>query len=479
MQKNVLVRGATLAASVVFAVAIVAPAQNFTTLATFNVADGSSPGAPLVEGLDGRFYGTTTGGGPSEGGTIFRISPRGELTTLYTFCNQPGCIDGSWPQGLLVEDAHRNFYGTTVQGGTANGGTIFRISADGTLTTLYNFPCVTQSGCSSGDNATGLIRGTDGNFYGTTQLGGANGYGTVFKSTPAGEVSTLYDFCSQINCGDGQEPLAGLVQGMDGNFYGTTASGGNGWGTFFKIGADGELTTLYRFCSQANCTDGNFPLGPPVQGLDGNLYGVTYGGPLFGPGTVYRITTDGTLNNLYTFCSLSNCADGKNPIATLVLGTDGNFYGTTESGGTDQGCGTVFRISPQGKLTTLHTFTCNNVDLSPPGWLVQGTDGALFGTISGSGANGFGGTVFRLGVGLAPFVKTVYTSGKPGAIVRIVGNDLRGTKAVRFNGIPAEFKVLTRYEITTAVPMGASTGTVTVVTPRGVLASNVVFTVLP
>jgi uncharacterized repeat protein (TIGR03803 family) len=313
-----------------------------------------------------------------------------------------------------------------------------------------------------------------------TQLGGANGYGMVFQTTPAGKETTLYNFCSQTSCADGQEPLGSLVQGADGYLYGTTGLGGTkSDGTFFKITAGGKLTTLYNFCSLANCADGRLPLGAPVLGPDGNFYGVTYyGGGLFGPGTIYKITPGGILTNLYTFCALSNCGDGRGPNTRLVLATGGNFYGTTEAGGAHSGCGTIFRVTPLGKLTTLHTFPCYS-EPEPPGWLIQGTDGDFYGTISGSGTGGYYGAVFRLSEGLKPFVKTVYTSGRVGSKVQIVGRDLRWATAVRFNGMPAKFKILTRYEITTAVPIGATTGTVTLTTPRGKLASNIAFTVLP
>ena len=214
-----------------------------------------------------------------------------------------------------------NLYGTTSDGGSGgNGGTVFRTTPGGTLTTLYSF-CA-QSGCPDGAQPNGgLIQGADGDFYGTTSAGGLNlANGTAFKMTTTGELTTLYSFCSQSNCTDGLYPIAGLVQGSDGNFYGTTSYGGarNG-GTVFKLTPSGKLSTLHSFCSQEPCTDGEFPRGL-VQGSDGALYGTTSSGGAYGSflcfggcGTVFRITSGGALTTLYSFCAQTNCPDGAEP----------------------------------------------------------------------------------------------------------------------------------------------------------------------
>ncbi len=180
-----------------------------------------------------------------------------------------------------------------------------------------------------------LVRGADGNFYGTTANGGANNYGTVFKITPAGALTTLYNFCSQPNCTDGGYPEAPLVQGSDGNFYGTNSWGGIGsayYGTIFKITPAGTLTTLYSFCSIQGCLDGRMPVAGLVQGSDGNFYGTTpvagAGCYIWGCGTVFQITPAGTFTTLHSFQEY----DGDGPTGTLVQGTDGNFYGTTGDG---------------------------------------------------------------------------------------------------------------------------------------------------
>ena len=354
-------------------------------------------------------------------GTVFKITPSGALTTLYSFCSQTGCADGDGPDAGLVQGTDGNFYGTTNGGGSCTTtdvcGTIFKITPSGALTTLYSF-CA-ESGCADGDGpVAGLFQGTDGNFYGTTSGGGAGSYcplgtcGTVFKITPAAALTTLYSFCSQTGCADGYEPVAGLVQGTDGNFYGTTYCGGtglsnppcsNGSGTVFRISPNGTLTTLYSFCSQSGCTDGQGPSAGLVQGSDGNFYGTTaqgganeYNGK-YG-GTVFKITPSGVLTTLYSFCSQSGCTDGQFPQAGLIQATDGNFYGTAEIGGAN-GLGTAFRITPTDTLTTLYTFCsqsrCTD-GMEPAGELVQGTDGNFYGTTVGGAYNY--GTVFKLSV---------------------------------------------------------------------------------
>ena len=282
----------------------------------------------------------------------------------------------------------------------------------GTLTTLHSFDGT------DGEAPEGyLVQGSDGNFYGTTYAGGVNcvpggGCGTVFKITPSGTLATLYNFCSQGDCADGQEPIAGLVQASDGNFYGTTAGGGGvvycdpiGCGTIFKITPSGTLATLYRFCAQGVCTDGSEPSGL-VQASDGNFYGTTLWGGNGGAqsvGTVFKF--NGTLTTLYNFCSQSNCADGRHPSPELVLvqASDGNFYGSTFYGGAPSDDGTLFRITPAGTLTTLYRFSGGADGSEPAAGLVQDSDGSFYGTTERGGAN-FEGTIFRLGVGLGPSV---------------------------------------------------------------------------
>jgi uncharacterized repeat protein (TIGR03803 family) len=385
---------------------MVSPAQIMTTLYDFcsqsNCADGSLPYyGTLTLATDGNFYGTTfSGGAHGQYGTVYKITPNGILTTLYSFCAQTNCADGAYPYAAVVQATDGNFYGTTYIGG-AHGqyGTVFKITANGVFSTLYSF-CA-QTNCADGANpAAGLVQGTDGNFYGTTTANGSNNAGTVFKITSNGTLSTLYNFCSKANCADGSTPYAGLVLATDGNFYGTTQSGGgaNNIGTVFKITPMGMLTTLYSFCSQMHCADGSYPDAGLVQGTDGNFYGTTSSGGANGYGTVFKITPMGALTTLHSFCTLTNCADGFMPIAGLLQGADGNFYGTTYEGGNSASAGTLFKITSTGTLTTLYDF-CSQANCTdgaaPRAGLVQTADGSFYGTTNGGGLDG-SGTVFRL-----------------------------------------------------------------------------------
>ena len=205
-----------------------------------------------------------------------------------------------------------------------------RLSAAQTLTTLYNF-----TGTSDGINPYGaLVQGANGNLYGTTSSWSGRGYGTAFEITTEGMLTTLYTFCSLPNCADGSYPLSGLILANDGNFYGVTNDGGaHNYGTFFKMTPQGMLTTLYSFCSQANCANGYYPGANLLQGVNGNFYGVTAYGGTTGYGTVFEVTKSGVLRTVYTFCSQSNCTDGAIPFGSLVQAKDGTFYGTTAAGG--------------------------------------------------------------------------------------------------------------------------------------------------
>ena len=477
------------------ATALASSAQIFKTVASFDGANGATAYAGLVQATDGNFWGTTYNGGtnnsdcaPSGCGTAFKITPRGKLIKLYSFCSHTNCTDGSQPYAGLVQAIHGNFYGTTQQGGnnacSGGCGTVFRVTRWGKLTTLHSF-----DGTDGYSPNAGLLQATDGSFYGTTTQRGATTSGTVFKITPSGKLTTLYYFCSKTNCTDGADPWGGLVQGTDGNFYGTTAEGGThicktrgqekiGCGTVFKITAQGKLTTLHNFCSQTNCADGYDALAGLVQAADGNFYGTAAEGGANTSGTIFEITAGGKLTTLYSFCSQTNCTDGATPYAGLVQATDGNFYGTTRFGGANNG-GAVFKITPSGKQTTLHSF-CSQANCAdgefPQAGPVQATDGKFYGTTSEGGAN-MSGTVFSLSVGLGPFVETRPTSGEVGNTVIILGTNLTGATSVTFDGTPAEFKVISGSEVTTKVPNDATTGKVKVKTLGGTLASNVVFRV--
>ena len=365
-------------------------AQTLTTLYSFSGPPaGAGPDGSLIQAKDGNFYGTTGGGGPNCGvdgcGTAFKITPDGTLTTLYNFCSLPNCADGFFPFAGLIQASDDNFYGTASAGGASGMGTVFQITASGTLTTLHSF-----DGSDGSAPFGALVQGRDGNFYGTTNAGGAGGGGTVFKMTPTGVLTTLYNFCFQDSCDHGSSPEAGLVQGRDGNFYGTTEFGGPfrpPVGTVFKITPSGTLTTLQDF------TNGNgaYPEAGLVQATDGNFYGTTRQGGPNGEGTVFKITSSGTLTTLYSFAGYPS--DGGYPVAALVQAIDGNFYGTTLGGGTSSD-GIIFKITPTGTLTILQTFDRSNGS-DPSGGLVQTIDGSFYGTTSQGGAIGLG-TIFRL-----------------------------------------------------------------------------------
>jgi uncharacterized repeat protein (TIGR03803 family) len=261
-------------------------------------------------------------------------------------------------------------------------------------------------------------------------------------------------------------------------------NGGAGAGTVFRITPSGTLTTLYNFCSQSHCTDGENPQSTLVQASDGDLYGTTPNGGAGDAGTIFKISLNGAFANIHSFCLQAPCADGTNPMAGLVQASDGNLYGITLLGGNGLNA-TIFRISPAGMLTVLYTFctqdACEDGQTGeiPQGGLVQATDGKFYGTTSGGGAYGNNGTVFSLSVGLGPFVKTLPTMGVAGEMVTILGYGLSGTTSVTFNGTPATAFYGTASVIHAQVPAGAKTGNIQVVTPSGTLTSNVAFEVLP
>jgi uncharacterized repeat protein (TIGR03803 family) len=394
------------------------PASKIRTVASFDGPDGINPVASIVQGAGRSFYGTTFNGGDSANcyqgcGTIFKVTAGGRVTRLYSFCGQTGCPDGSNPTGL-VHATDGNFYGTTTNGGSANCasfpsgcGTVFKITPTGKLKTLYSF--CGKTNCPDGFQPSPLIQATDGAFYGATYYGSQGApysYGTVFKITAGGKLTTLYSFCTHAPCTDGTYPSGGLIQAKDGNFYGTTAYGGtnctnqSGCGTIFKMTSTGKLTSLYSFCPASDCSGSAGPSGL-VQARDGNFYGTTfYEGTCVdaaGCGTVFKSTPRGKLTTLYNFCAQTNCTDGKYPIDGLVQATDGNLYGTTWYGGIYRGVGTVFKITPVGELTTVDSFDGSDGAL-PSSPIIQASDGSMYGTATYGGDYG-DGTIFRFHLG--------------------------------------------------------------------------------
>lgn len=371
---------------------LAASAQTFTTLASFQY-DGEYPEyVSLIQASDGNFYGTTLNGGGVSSGVVFELTANGDITDLTDFGNS----DDLFPYAGVVQGSDGNFYGTTWQGAIA--GTVYQVTPSGSLTTLYTF-CSESNCADGGEPFAPLLQASPGTFYGTTTIGGSKGYGTVFAITSAGLLTTLHSFHFK----DGAVPVGGLILAKDGSFYGTTLYGGvSGNGTVFEITAAGKLKTLYSFCPQKKCTDGANPYAGLLQASDGNFYGTTYGGGVGGDGTVFRITASGKLMTLYSFCSKKSCVDGAKPFAGVIQATDGNFYGTTSSGGS-KNQGTIFQITSSGGLTTLHSFCMkkNCVDgTEPTGGLLQASSGIFYGTTTDGGRHEFG-TVYSLSLGLA------------------------------------------------------------------------------
>ena len=353
----------------------VTPAGVETVLYSFaGGSDGSEPQAALILAADGNFYGTTFQGGVSGNGTVFKITPAGLETVLHAFA---GGTDGASPAAELVQGTDGNFYGTTYNGGGNNLGTAYKITPTGIETILHAF---TSAGSDGNYPAGALIQGTDGNFYGTNYSGGASNFGTVFKITPAGTETVIYSFDSQP---EGQMPV-GLIQASNQNFYGTTSGGGtNGNGTAFTFSSDEIETPLYSFAGSP--IDGRYP-ALLTQGADGNFYGTTVLGGASNEGTVFKITPAGVETVIYSFTGGS---DGGQPQAALIQGIDGDFYGTTIGGGAS-GQGTVFKITSSGFESALHSFTGGADGGVPQAALIQGVDGNLYGTTSVGGAGGEG-----------------------------------------------------------------------------------------
>jgi uncharacterized repeat protein (TIGR03803 family) len=414
---------------------------------TSTAPDGWFPQAGLVQGPDGNFYGVASEGGTggiecadttglSGCGTVFKLTKSGTLTVLHSFCGGNGCgtltTDGALPTGRLVFGANGYLYGTTQEGGLAEGlynqGTIFRITRAGSYEILHLFTGAAKTG--DGENPTaGLTFASNGDFYGTTEFGGASGYGTVFKMSPAGTVTVLHSFAD--NDPNGQQPIGALVQSSDGDLYGTCYAGGaNGWGTVFRISLSGTFHKLYDF-SQATGNVGNLPKAGLIQASDGNLYGTAWEGGLDGLGSIYQITSAGVATLEGSFDGNTN---GFAPVGALVQGNDGRLYVTLQDdGGTNSG-----GVQDQGAISVL------NLDLAPP-------PPAIY---SFSPTSGAAGTKVKLQFG--PYV---------------------GATSVTFNGKSAHFVVEGSEFITATVPTGATTGLISVTTPGGKVTSTKSFTI--
>jgi uncharacterized repeat protein (TIGR03803 family) len=353
-----------------------------TSLVSFADPDGASPNSKMAWGSDGNLYGTTAYGGSNNAGTVFRLTTNGVLTSLVSFTvSFDSAFNYNYNGAGLVLAGDGNLYGITSGGGSIGRGSFFQVTTNGLLTTLV-------SSTYTNGAPTGLVLGRDGIVYGTTAgwFGCCDSdFGSVFQMTTNGVLTTLVSFTGP----NGAYPAAGLVWGRDGNYYGTTRYGGsNGYGTVFQVTTNGMLTTLVSFTKTDTGPNG-FPLNELLLGSDGNFYGTTKEGGSNGYGTVFTMNTNGVLRTLVSFTG----DNGAIPQAKLLLGGDGNFCGTT-SGGGNSGNGTVFRVTSNGVLTSLVSFTGDN-GANPQAGLVLGTDGYFYGTTLEGGPGG-GGTIFRL-----------------------------------------------------------------------------------
>ena len=377
------VRSLTFFALLILATSAVALAQTETVSYSFaNPPDAYSPKCNLVVDTAGNMYGATFSGGSHNLGAVFKVTPTGTETVVYSFA---GGADGSHPIAGLVRDKKTgNLYGTTVYGGTANSGTVFVLNPDtGVETVIYSF----KGGIDGANPYSSVVRaGTT--IFGTTYNGGAFGYGTVFKLTAKGKETILHDFNSAFPTLDGSYPYAGLTL-YKGLLYGTSTLGGaHNLGTVFVIAKTGGYTLLYSFKGGAD--DGQGPQAGVVFDKSGNLWGTTYGGGINNAGVVYEIS-GGVETPIHHFGR--NTGDGTNPNANLIF-YKSNFYGTTLQGGSANG-GTVFKITPSGTETLLHSFTGGADGFNPYSALVlNGTNTFFSTTLVGGTANL--GTVFKV-----------------------------------------------------------------------------------
>jgi len=390
-----------------------------TTLVTLAGTNGAQPAAPLIQTPNGDWWTTTEYGGANGWGTVGKISRVSVWDIINSFCSQSGCTDGAAPTAGLVL-VHENFYGTTSQGGASSActpggcGTVFEITQSGTLTTLLSLDF--KNGAKP---TAGLVHGTKGNLYGTTSQGGANSEGTVLHYTinNAQQRSDVWDFCQAVGCTDGAGPIGALALDINGSLYGTTEYGGaSDGGTVFNFTPGGKLVTLHSFCTNpTDCPDGSNPIAGLIQATDGNFYGTTFQGGASsactpgGCGTVFEITPSGTFKTLYSFCSQSGCADGANPAAGLVLDTDGKFYGTTEYGG-DNNLGVVFSLDV-GLAPFVETQpTCGKVGAAVK---ILGTN------LTGATSVKFNGTAAVFTVASGSLITTTVPAGASTGLVKV------------------------------------------------------------
>jgi uncharacterized repeat protein (TIGR03803 family) len=350
--------------------------------------DGAEPWDTPIKDSAGNYYGTTLTGGANKWGTIFKITPDGTETVLYSFCRKANCPDGQLPHAGLIADKAGNFYGTATYGGDVEGqGVVFRLATDGTETVLYAFAGSPNDGQYPYG---GLIMDKKGNLYGTTVAGGPDNDGSVFKLAPDGTETVLHFFTGS----DGNEPFGSLVADKDGNLYGTTQLGGSAdLGTVFKVTPNGKEIIFHTFTGAPN--DGTEPSAGLIMDSAGNLYGSTWAGGADNMGSVFRFAPDGTETILHSF--VGSPADGRGPQGALTMDKSGNLYGATYEGGAN-GSGTIFQVAPDGSATVLYSF-CQEHNCADGGWPVAGPipgkNGKLYG-MTDTGGEYLDGTVYKL-----------------------------------------------------------------------------------
>jgi uncharacterized repeat protein (TIGR03803 family) len=451
--------------------AVPAQAQTLIVLDNFGQADsGNEPSAPqgidaIAQGRDGNLYSTSTFGGNNGLGNVFNITPSGAVSVLFLFDFGSAGLE---PQSGLTLGTDGNFYGATELGG-ANEGAVFQVTPAGAVTVLHGFLCGSD-GCAP---IAPPIQGTDGNFYGTTSNRAVNS--TVYKVTTAGVLTTLHTFTGA----DGQNVTAPLVQGADGNYYGTADQGGtDNVGVIFKMTQAGVVTVLHNLVG----TDGANASVGLIQASDGNFYGTTALGGASNAGVIFKITPGGTYSVLH---NLNGTTDGNGPSSSLMQATDGKLYGVTNTGGTLND-GTIYSITTTGTFSVLYNFDLTT-GANPQSALTQHTNGILYGdtSLGGNPTPCFGnatgcGVFYSLNVGLGPFARLVSTSGKEGAKIGILGQGFSSSSVVKFGGTQAtSFTRQGTTFITATVPAAALTGSVTVKTGATTLTSSKTFKVTP
>jgi uncharacterized repeat protein (TIGR03803 family) len=455
-----------------------ASAQTYTPLYTYPIDSRNHSGIVtpglMVQGTDGNLYGTNMDDQTFATGSAFRMTPTGKYKLVYPFCSATACSDGTNPPGGLTLGQDGNLYGTTQNGGTKNFGTVFSLTTSGKLSTLYNF----TGGADFGAPQYPPFQAADGALYGVSGEPYAGDYSLIYKmvAKKKAETFSILTTFTYTNGATSNQPFLA----SDGAFYGTGLNGGDPTcrcGVVYKMTAKGKVTDLHIF--KGYPADGNEPAGAIAQGNDGNFYGATYAGGAYNQGAIFKITPAGKFTLLHSFEQAGSVLGGKNPLSGLTLGSDGNFYGSIAGG--QNGYGALYRVTTGGSVTFLYNFCPPNshcVDgFGPQTPLVQHTNGKFYGSTAG---NSLGGSVFySLDAGLAPFVRVASPTGRAGQIVRILGQGFRGTRSVWFGGRAARFQVLSDHNLVAIVPQGAGNAFVHVVTASGTLASNRAFAATP